>query len=82
MSNDKKRPPDHFIQVVTQDSKGRDRHRDIGELWDGKEGYKTGDSIFGRIVIQSRDVREDLKKMRTEKQDQSRSQDHEHNQEM
>ena len=71
MSNDKRRPPDHYIQIVTTDSKGRDRHRDLGELWDGKPGYKTGESAFGRVVVQSREAREELRKMRAEN-----SQDH------
>jgi hypothetical protein len=67
MNNDKRRQPDHFIQVVTKDERGKKKYRDIGELWDGKDGYSSGDSILGSVVIQSREAREQLQKMRAEK---------------
>lgn len=78
MSNDKHRPPDHFVQIVTKNASGRDKHRDIGELWEGKNGYMSGDSALGRIVVQSREQREKLQQMRAEKaqtQDQGQSQE-------
>ena len=63
-----KRPPDHYISLISKDSNGKKNFFEIGKVWDGKDGYKTGESAWGKIVIQSREKREELEKMRRENQ--------------
>ena len=69
----KSRKPDYYMQVEMQQSNGRKKLMDVGALWEGKDGYKTGDSVYGRMVIQPRDQREALREIR---EDQARSQEH------
>ncbi len=77
--NDKTRQPDHYISIVQPGRNGKERIRDVGELWDGKDGYSSGESVFGRVIVQSRAKREELQRMRSE---QGPSQEPAHSQEI
>lgn len=63
----KHRKPDHYVQLEMQQGNGRKRLMDVGELWQGKNGYQTGNTIYGRMVIQPRAQREALKELREQK---------------
>lgn len=67
---DKHRKPDFYVQLEIKNSNGKGRLTDVAGLWEGKNGYKTGDSLWGRMVVQPRAQREELQKMRAEKADQ------------
>jgi len=82
-NNNKHRQPDAFMSIEQQNRNGTKKLVEVAALWDGKEGYQTGDSIFGPIVIQTREAREALKEMRQEEaqsqtQEQTHSQSQEH----
>ena len=72
---DKHRKPDAYIQMEIKGNNGKPRLTDVGSLWDGKNGYQTGTSVWGRVVVQPREERERLQKIRQEKA-QSQSQSH------
>ncbi len=64
---DKHRKPDFYVQLEIKGANGKTRLTDVAGLWEGKKGYKTGDSLWGRMVVQPRSQREELQKMRAEK---------------
>ena len=81
--NDKHRLPDAYMSIRQKNSNGTSKLVEVGALWNAKEGYQTGDSVYGPIVIQSREAREALKEMRSEReqtqtQEQAHSQSQEH----
>lgn len=68
MSNDKHRPPDFYVSIAKPGAKGKEQFYDVGHLWKGKDGYMTGDSVIGRVIVTTREKREELEKLRREKQ--------------
>lgn len=78
--NDKHRKPDFYVQLEIKGANGKRHLTDVAGLWEGNKGYKTGDSLWGRMVVQPRSQREELQKMRAEKaaaEDQAPRPDHE-----
>lgn len=74
-THDKHRKPDAYIQLEIKGNNGKTTLTDVGGVWNGKNGYQTGSSIWGRVVIQPGEQRERLQKIRQEKA-QSPSQGH------
>ena len=64
--NDKNRLPDHYVSIVQQGRNGKEQITEVGALWEGKDGYMSGETIAGRILVQSRAKREELRAMRAE----------------
>ncbi|ODS24779.1 hypothetical protein AB835_01610 [Candidatus Endobugula sertula] len=66
--NDRHRKPDYYVQLAQEGRHGREKITDVGVLWSGKDGYLTGDTIAGRVIVQPREKREELQRIRAERQ--------------
>lgn len=76
--NDKGNKPDYYVQLAQEGRNGKEQITDVGALWTGKDGYITGQTLAGRVILQPRAAREALHQMRAEKlsnQERSVSQD-------
>lgn len=73
MNNSKNRQPDYYVQLAQVGRNGKEKITDVGAVWEGKDGYKTGETIAGRIILQPREQREALREMRAEKQQQAQT---------
>ena len=56
------------MQLAQVGRNGKEKITDVGTVWEGKDGYKTGETIAGRIILQPREQREALREMSAEKQ--------------
>jgi len=65
--NGKNKQPDYFVQLAQEGRNGKEHITDVGAVWNGKNGYITGPTIAGRIILQPRAAREALQRMRAEK---------------
>lgn len=77
--NSKNKQPDYYLQLAQEGRHGKERITDVGVLWEGKNGYLTGETIAGRVIAQPRAARDELNRMRAEnakKQEQSVEQEH------
>ena len=63
----KGREPDYNVHQVIEGEE-RDNWVKIGAMWEGKNGYISGDTVHGRIVLQTRTPKEALDEMREQKQ--------------
>lgn len=63
----KNRQPDYEVLQVTGEG-DNSQWLKIGAVWQGKDGYLTGKTVHGKIVLQSREAKEALQKMRADKQ--------------
>ena len=70
---EKGRKPDNYVNEVFRKD-GRDQFKTVGAVWHGKQGYLSGESNGNRIVLQSREAKEALDKMRAEKQQAAQAQ--------
>lgn len=61
---DKHRKPDLYVQLAQPGRNGKEKITDVGGVWAGKDGYYTGDTIAGRLILQPREAREALQEMR------------------
>lgn len=74
--NGNSKQPDYYVQLAQEGRNGREQLTDVGALWNGRNGYITGQTIAGRLILQPRAAREELQRMRGEQnQDQDSSQD-------
>ncbi len=63
----KGREPDFDAHQVIKNDGGENWVK-IGAMWEGKDGYISGDTVHGRIVLQSRKAKEALQEMRVQNQ--------------
>lgn len=59
--------PDYEINIVTEEN-GKSYWQKTGAVWDNGNGYLTGKIGDQSVVLQSREAKEALMKMRAEKQ--------------
>lgn len=57
-TNEKGRKPDYYVQRAQVGRNGKERITDVGAVWNGKKDYKTGETIFGNLILQPRAERE------------------------
>ena len=65
MSNDKTNTPDYQVNFIQEGRKGDERWTPVGAAWEGRDGYVTVDSVFGKFVLKPK---EELERLRAEKQ--------------
>lgn len=69
----KGRKPDYEVHQIMGEG-NKSQWVKIGAVWEGKDGYLSGETVHGKIVLQSRHAREALQNMRDEKQQAAPSQ--------
>ena len=81
-NNDKRRKPDYYVQLAQEGKNGREQITDVGAVWKSENGYITGNTIAGHVILQPREALEQLREMR-QQTSQSPTQQHSqnHNQE-
>ncbi len=62
----KGKQPDYFVQLAQEGRNGKEQITDVGAVWNGKNGYMTGQTIAGRVILQPRAAREELQRMRAQ----------------
>lgn len=63
----KGRLPDGYAQIEKDGYNGKKQYFDIGPVWNSKDGYVSGQTVFGKLLIQPRVKREELEKLRKDK---------------
>lgn len=66
-TNGRSKLPDYYVQLAQDGKHGKEQLTDVGALWSGKNGYITGNTIAGRIVLQPRAARDELRRQRADR---------------
>jgi hypothetical protein len=74
----KGRQPDYDVHQVLGEG-DKSQWMKIGAVWEGKDGYLSGNTVHGKIVLQSREAKETLQQMRVEKQTEAPAPQHTQN---
>ena len=56
--------PDGYAQIEKDGCNGKKQYFDIGPVWNSKDGYTSGPTVFGKLLIQPRVKREELERLR------------------
>lgn len=73
-NNSKSNAPDYKVHLVQTRGNGEEQWTPVGAAWVGRRGYINLDTVAGKVVLTPR---EELERMRKERQQQDRSPDRE-----
>jgi len=68
--NNNSKKPDYYVQLAKEGRHGKEQIYDVGVVWKSEANeYITGPTAAGRIILQPREERERLQKLRAERQE-------------